>query len=308
MKRFTIISAATLLVLIVNLVNCVDANAFGRRNHATVAYIAEQYLSPAACKAVQEIYNGESLVEYAVLPDEDRYKILVRLEEGEYIMIDGAPVLKGSDGNAFCYGAFFSTDDQGKVWSTIPHGWLADKNGNYVNLDKGECIWAIRKYSDVLRNRQNYTDQEVKLALQMVVHLLGDMHCPSHVHFTDARDRNDLKYNVIYNGKEIRYHNIWDTNILVDRYIGGPVDFAYNCDPLINRSLSRKEAVQRQKEIQKGSVEDWCKDVSSRLDPVFEPEPGSTITTEQLQVFGPLGREMVLRAGYRLAAVLNEVF
>ena len=302
MKRFIII-----LIIFANLVIYVDANAFGRRNHATVAYIAEQYLTPTARKAVQEIYNGESLVEYAVLPDEDRYKILVELEKTEYIIVDGAPVLKGPDGNAFSFGAFYSTDNEGKVWSTIPHGWLADRDGNYENVDKGECIWAIKKYSDVLRHREDYSNQEVKLALQMVVHLVGDMHCPSHVHFTDGRDRNDLKYNVIYNKKEIRYHNIWDTDILVDRYIGGPIDFAYYCDPFINGSLSKKEAVRRQKEIQKGSIEDWCRDISSRLDPVFEPEPGSTITKEQLQEFGPLGREMVLKAGYRLAALLNRI-
>jgi hypothetical protein len=303
MKRFII-----LLAIFLNLIIYVNANAFGRRNHATVAYIADQYLSPSARNAVQEIYNGESLVEYAVLADEDRYKILVELEKDEYIIVDGAPVLKGPDGNAFSYGAFYSTDDQGKVWSTIPHGWPADNDGKYINVDKGECIWAIKKYADVLRHRENYSEQEVKLALHMVVHLVGDMHCPSHIHFTDGRDRNDLKYNIIYNGKEIRYHNIWDTNILVDRYIGGPVDFAYYCDPLINKSLGRQEALRRQKEIQQGSVEDWCLDVSSRLGPVFEPEPDSTITEEQLQVFGPLGREMILRAGYRLAAMLNEVF
>lgn len=302
MKRFIIIST-----LIISLFNCVNANAFGRRNHATIAYIAEQHLSRAARKAVQEIYQKESLIEHAAFPDEDRYKICVPLEEGEYIIVDGAPVLKGPDGKAFSFGAFYSTDDKGRVWSTIPHGWMADASGNYLNVDKGECIWAIKKYAEILRNRKSHSAEEVKLALQMVVHLVGDMHCPSHVHFTDKRDRNDLKYNVIYNGKEIRYHNIWDTDILVDRYIGGPVDFAYYCDPCINGSLGKKEAVRWQKEIQKGSIEDWCRDITSRLDPVFEPDPDSKITKEQLQVFGPLGRDMVLRAGYRLAALLNEV-
>ena len=195
MKRFTIILAA-----IVCLVNIENANAFGRRNHATIAYIAEQHLSPAARKAVQEIYNGESLIEHAAFPDEDRYKILVELKKEEYIMVNGAPVLKGPDGKAFFYGAFFSTDDKGKVWSTIPHGWLADNDGNYINVDKGECIWAIEMYTGILINKDKYSAEEVKLALQMVVHLVGDMHCPSHVHFTDKRDRDDLKYNVIYNG------------------------------------------------------------------------------------------------------------
>jgi len=75
MKRFIIISA-----LIVNLVNCTNANILGCCNHATIAYISEQHLTQAARKAVQKIYNGESLAKYTVLPNEDRYKILVQLE------------------------------------------------------------------------------------------------------------------------------------------------------------------------------------------------------------------------------------
>lgn len=301
MKKYLIILALAVLT-------GTPSGAFGRRNHATVAYIAEQYLTPAARKAVQEIFPGETLAEYASRADDDRLKIWVRLEEGEYVFDNGEPVLKGPDGKPFCYGASFKTDPDGSVWSTIPHGWLADESGKRVAVEKGECVWGAEYYAGQLKDWKNMPSEDRRLALHMVVHLIGDLHCPSHVHYTDARDRNDLKYTVIYSGSEIRYHNIWDTNILVDRFPGGPVDFGYYCDPFLNGSLSRAEARRQMKEIQAGTIEDWCLDVSSRLEPVFVPQPGDAITKDQLHEFEVLGREMVRSAGYRLAAYLNEIF
>lgn len=292
MKKISIIIAALAL-----LASSVNLSGFGRRNHATVAYIAEQHLSKKAKKAIYEIIGPESLMEGAVYADDYRMKIKIRLEEGEYLRYDGRIGLKGPDGS---------------VWASIPHGWGAENDGTYYPVKKGECVWGTEYYTEMLKNRKNLSPEKVKLALYMVVHLIGDIHCPSHIHFKDVRDHSDMKYQVIYHGKPIRCHNIWDTNILVDMYPGGPVDFGYYCDPMLNGSLSKADAKRMMKEIQSGSLHDWAKDVANYITPIFEPgikpEPDTEITKAQLLVFAPIGREMVLRAGYRLAAWLNEIF
>lgn len=307
MKKIPIIIAIFVLIF-----SSVDLFGFGRRNHATVAYIAEQHLSNKARKEIAKIIGGESLMEGAVYADEKRLDIRIRLEEGEFLRYDGRIGLKGPDGKPFTYGAFYFEEEDGSVWATIPHGWGAENDGTYYPVKKGECVWGTEYYTEMLRNRKNLTPEEVKLALYMVVHLIGDIHCPSHIHFKDARDYSDMKITVTYKGKPIRYHNIWDTNILVDTYIGGPVDFGYYCDPMLNGSLPKSEAKRRMKEIQSGSLYDWAKDVATYITPIFEPpykvEPDTEITKEQLMLFAPIGREMVLRAGYRLAAWLNEIF
>lgn len=285
-----------------------DSNAFGRRNHAAVAYIAEQHLTPAARRAVGQIYNGLSLAEYGCYPDDHRLSILVPLDEGEYITVDGKPVLKGPDGKPFSYGTNFFTREDGSVWTTVAHGWLADGDFNVVSVAKGECVWAINKYVGELRSWKTNSAEENLLALQMLVHEVGDMHCPSHVHFTDARDRNDLKFDVIYRGKSVRFHSIWDTDILVDRYPGGMTDMAIYADPMLNGSLSRRDAGKYMKGIQAGSVEDWARDVARRCNVTFAVQPGDKLTTEQIDEFSALGRDMVLFAGYRLASLLNEIF
>ena len=307
MKKIVILIATIALVL-----PSINLAGFGRRNHATVAYIAEQHLSKKAKKAIYEIIGPESLMEGAVYADDNRMNIRVKLEEGEFLRYDGRIGLKGPDGKPFTYGAFYFEEPDGSVWASIPHGWGAENDGTYYPVKKGECVWGTEYYTEMLKNRKNLSPEEVKLALYMVVHLIGDIHCPSHIHFKDVRDHSDMKYQVIYHGKPIRCHNIWDTNILVDMYPGGPVDFGYYCDPMLNGSLSKADAKRRMKEIQEGSLHDWAKDVANYITPIFEPgikpEPETEITKAQLLVFAPIGREMVLRAGYRLAAWLNEIF
>lgn len=303
MKKLCIILTMAFL-----LVQGIDSKAFGRRNHAAVAYIAEQHLTTSARKAVSEILGGLSLAEYGCYADDNRLSILVRLDEGDYIFVDGEPVLKGPDGKPFTYGTNFFTKEDGSVWTTVAHGWLSDENFNVVSVPKGECIWAVNMYAEELRGWKNNPPEQNLLALQMLLHEVGDMHCPSHVHFTDARDRNDLKFEVIYRGKPVRFHSIWDTDILVDRYPGGMIDMAYYADPSLNGNMSKTAARKYMKEIQKGSVEDWGKDVAQRCNISFEVNPGDKLTTEQLDRFSALGRDMVLFAGYRLAALLNTIF
>ena len=185
--------------------------AFGNRNHAAIACIAQRHLTSRARRAVCEIYGGLSLAESATMPDYHRLDLRVKLEKDEYIYENGKPVLRGPDGKGFNYGASFFVEEDGSVFSTVAHGWLSDESFHVVSVPKGECIWAIEKYADVLRHPQGVSKAVLLEALQMLVHEIGDMHCPSHVHFTDGRDRNDLKFNVYYKKKKVRLHTFFDS-------------------------------------------------------------------------------------------------
>lgn len=47
--------------------NVNDASAWGKREHAAIAYIAEQNLSPRAAKAVSEILEGADNVKLRIM-------------------------------------------------------------------------------------------------------------------------------------------------------------------------------------------------------------------------------------------------
>lgn len=286
-----------------------DASAFGRRNHAAVAFIAEQHLTPAARKAVAAIYDGASLAENACWPDDNRtnIKAMFPLEDGDCIYIDGKPVFKGPSGKPFSYGTDFRIES-GKVYTTVAHGYLVDSEGKYVEVPKADCVWSAGQNIEKLRDWKNLGEEERRIALHFVVHLIGDMHCPSHIHYTDARDCNDLKYPVIYRNRELRYHSFWDTDLLVDRYPGGMESLAYYCDPLVSGTLAKGEALRRMKEIQAGTLADWAADVACRTSRIYDVHDGDRLTVEQLDEFSAMEKDLVMRAGYRLAKVLNEIF
>lgn len=285
----------------------VDALAYGTRNHAAIAYIAEQYLTPRARRAVRDIFHGESITQYASSPDLHKATMLIEVDSSECVFTDGKPCLRGPEGKAFSYGTKFRVDDRGRIWSTVAHGWLADNDSRVRMVPKGDCIWAIHHYEAVLRST-DATEEQRHEALEMIVHQVGDLHCPCHVHYLDGRDRNDLKFPVVFRRNKVRYHTFWDETFLVAVFPGGMTDMAYYADPLMNGSLDRREAMRQFRQIQQGSVEEWAEDLSSRLEMVMAVKEGDTITAAQVDEFSKLGREMIRRAGYRLAAMLNSIF
>ena len=158
MKKISIIIATVALLM-----SSVSLAGFGRRNHATVAYIAEQHLSNKARKEIAKIIGGESLMEGAVYADEKRLDIRIRLEEGEFLRYDGRIGLKGPDGKPFTYGAFYFEEEDGSVWATIPHGWGAENDGTYYPVKKGECVWGTEYYTEMLKNRKNLSASIARL-------------------------------------------------------------------------------------------------------------------------------------------------
>ena len=61
-----------LLVLAVVIVGATPAYGWSRIGHATIAKIAEDYLTPKAKKQIDKYLNGKSIIYYATYPDDYR--------------------------------------------------------------------------------------------------------------------------------------------------------------------------------------------------------------------------------------------
>jgi len=158
----------TLLLAFAALCFVQSALAWGKSGHDAVAYIAETHLTKRA-KAVIERYLGHSIVYDASWMDD------YRAEPG-YEMTNWWHV------------------DYGKGEPT------KDAAGNPLEPN---VLRELNRAIERLRDYRNLDDSTVVVNLRYVIHLVGDMHCPSHVNYQQSRMR------VLFYGVDTQYHALF---------------------------------------------------------------------------------------------------
>lgn len=267
-----------LLTLFCAVVLATPAFGWGRLGHATIAQMAENHLSPKAKKTIDKYLNGQSIAYYASYPDDYRQVHIIDL-------------------------GFEPTNSPRKtVWG---HSFQAKKDGTlYLSERRGNeyvknCVVRIQPIIDDFKaNHRNMTDSARIVSLAFIVHIIGDIHCPKHIRYED--EPTSGQFPVMWRGKEITYHSYWD-EILLDRYF---LQCGYND---LVELLDLHNAKER-KEIAKGNVLDWAAENAR--------ESRFTVNVEEKHVFTYLelnrdikhAEKQIVRAGYRLAALLNEIF
>ncbi len=271
MKKALLIAACALLC-------CSTASGWGRKGHATIARIAETHLTKTTQKRISEIMHGESICGYASYADDHKNKLLVDF-------------------------GFDPTDGSERV-STLPHTFEADMNfepfrgvndnGRYVK----NCIHFIEQYSEDLRNWKALDDSTAFTELVLIVHFVGDMHCPEHIRY-NPEDMTIGKYQVRFRKEFIRYHTIWDDMIIELKHPWSFGDLAHMFD-----SASPAEIA----EITAGGPYDWGRDIARCCWPVHQVKPDTTLDMDWYYEQLPLMRSQIRKAGYRLAKQLNMIF
>lgn len=247
---------------------------WNRRVHSAIAYIAEQHLTPKAKKTVNEILDGKSMVYYGSWLDDYRKQMIYQY-----------------------------TDEEGNVnTSTIPHSFAIDQTNTPIKREKS-AIHVIYRSIDILKNYKNADDSTRLAAMQCLIHLVGDIHCPGHVKYPDLDKQSaDKRYDltkVQYRKQTVKMHTLWDSIITNDTSAGGVNDLAYLADRATKAEI---------KEIQKGTPADWGKEVADRTQHVWTVREGDTLPFSYLLEHRELALDQVQRAGLRLAKVMNDLF
>ena len=141
-----------------------NAFGWGQKGHDVVAYVAEQNISCRVARKVAKVLEGHSLVYYANWMDNASHT-------PEY---------------AHTSTWHYANVDEGYTYQTMP------KNEN------GDVVQAVMQLTEQLK-KGGMTAQEESVALRMLIHLVGDLHCPMH-----AGHKSDLGGNrveVLYFGK-----------------------------------------------------------------------------------------------------------
>ena len=279
MKRTALIIACAIMA-------SVPGMSWGRLGHATVAYIAEQNLTPKAQKAIHEYLHGNSLVSVASLNDNLKSVMTVRLD---YEFTGETPHIQGHDNIFELPHTFEAAAGTFEVTPTVCD------NGRFVK----NCIWFIDKYSKDLHKNAKEMDDSTRFAeITSIVHMIGDMHCPEHIRYY-PEDMTIGYYKVIFNGEPLRYHTLWDDMIFTDKRNWSFSDLAY----LVDR-YGKKEL----KEWTNGTVWDWAKDSAIQSYPIHLVKPGEKLEKYYTLKNQKLAEMQLVKAGHRLATILNETF
>lgn len=240
-----------------------SAFGWGQKGHDATAAIAEQHLTPATRAAVDSILDGKSMVYWANWLDNASH--------------------------------------------TRPYAYT--KTWHYKNIDEGvryeeapanpagDVVTGIKAQIECLSNPAS-APEEVRLAMKIIVHLLGDMHQP--MHMGHATDLGGNRIKVRFFGRETNLHSVWDSNIAES---GHRWSFSEWRDQIDRVKADEAEA------IVAGSIDDWAKETANQATAIYmTTKPGDNLSYNEVAYWTPVIETQFLRGGLRLAHVLNMIY
>jgi len=164
-------------------------------------------------------------------------------------------------------------------------------------MENGNVYNALIKAEHDLINPSISKEKKIE-ALKFVVHFVGDMHQPMHISRSEDKGGNTIQLN--YNGKGTNLHSLWDSKLIETQ------GFTFE-----KISTSTKPTTKQIAQWQKVSQLKWAWEsyqISSKLYAEVDAMKSRSIEKEYYEKHIPIINHRIQQAGYRLAAVLNEVF
>ena len=252
-----------LLILLVALLATFESFGWGQKGHDIVAYIAECNLAPRTYRKVVAALDGHSPVYYAN-------------------WLDGA---SHTAEYAYTKTWHYANVDEGQTFASQPRN------------ESGDVVKAVEEIVAKLKSGKLSAEEE-SLNLKMLIHLVGDMHCPMHAGRLSDRGGNSVKVNFF--GKQCKLHSLWDSEIVESAHRWGYTEW--------QREIDRQNKVEHRK-IVKGAPAEWFVQTHSETVEVYENTPeGAKLSYDYVTLFTPTVEQQLLRGGLRLAHLLNEIY
>ena len=262
----------TSVIALVALFGAQSAMAWGTWGHHAVAYIAEKHLTPEA-KAKCEQYLQFSLPHYSSWQDYWRNSHpFEEITHWHMNRVDKDFVTVGSGGK-------------------VSRDAVTQINRIVKEMEKG-------KYKQM-------SDSLVAVNLKLLIHMVGDMHCPCHMAYSkDFLQQRGVKgVSIFVKGKKYDYHKFWDAAPQIMNPKWKADDYLKACDTYSPKQI---------KKISKGNVYKWSVDNAKREVVMFDfwerHEELTKMSKERRERINDLMYQQLAYAGYRLAATLNRLF
>ena len=256
------------MILLAMLVVSHSAKAWGGWGHHIVAYIAEKHLTPEAKEKCQH-YLKHSLPHYSSWQDYWRHS------------------------DPFKEISYWHSSYVNKKYEVIGYKGDNSRDAAY-QVDRITKEMSKGKYKKM-------SDSLVAVNLKLLIHMVGDMHCPSHACYT--KDFGYKGHSIYIKGKKIGRHKFWDAGPQymhpkwkADRFVK-----AYD-------TYSAKEI----KKIVKGNAYKWSVQNAHKIAKTYEywgkGDEFTKFSKEQRKQIDETLHEQLAYGGYRLAATLNKIF
>lgn len=187
------------------------------------------------------------------------------------------------------------------------HYTTLNADGKSVTVDENDGVVQLEKAIGVLRNRANESDSLVQASLRTVIHLVADLHCLSHIRIEGIEETKGFTY-VTWNelpGKRSKngkgsWYKLWESHFSNRYTIFTPQFYADDIDIFAN---------EKKAEYEKGTPRFWVEnggeDVVRALTHFNSGEPVPAQVTNSHEYNHT---RCMAKAGYRLAALLNDIF
>ncbi len=240
-----------------------NALAWGAKGHDIVAAVAEQYLTKSTKKKITKVLGGKSLVYYANWADNAKYT-----------------------------DAFSHT----RTWHYLNVNEDEDIN-NFKRNPRGDAETAINLLVSQLKSDTLSAQQDAD-ALKLLIHIVGDIHCPMHT--ARGTDRGGNKVKVKFFRDNTNLHRLWDSQLLEAAHKWSYTEWVVQIDRYNPKEI---------KAIQMSTPLVWASESYEIAKDVYASTPeGSKVSYNEIHKYAPVIEAQLVKAGYRLAAILNSIY
>ncbi len=273
-RAITIAFGIALLPVILLLGFPLPAGAWSRWEHQVIAEIASENLTPAARSGVERLLGKD-------------VKLSSISTWADYIRHYRSPT---------------------RPWHYI--NWpLEQGKPDYQVIDSPptNIIAAIEYQIGILKDT-SLPPEKREEALKFIVHFVGDIHQP--LHCAAGFDRGGNTLPVTWRGKGTNFHHVWDAYLFGAE--GGDIHFwagylQKNITPEVRTDLMRGTSYDWAVESH-GIARDFCYPQLKKKQFIFIKKSLPELSGDYARAARPIVRRRILKAGLRLAAVLNSIF